>query len=138
MDKARKYDFKSSVRTPEMDEILKVASDFTDPDAGKTSPNIKETLSQNAKVAPKMGSEMSSMREKMRKLAREVAEEENSSAEAIAENSETKTDNTDKCDMSTASIVESPAKQDKTTEKKVPEKKEQSTDKKSGSSKKKN
>lgn len=85
MDKSRKFDFDSDVRVPAMDEIMKVASDFSDPEATKTTVNLKEALSQNARVAPKLDSEMSSMRQKMRKLAREIAEEEGNESEPKAE-----------------------------------------------------
>ncbi len=78
MDKSRKFDFESNVRVPEMDEIVKIASDFSEPESHKTTANLKEALAKNTKVAPKLNSEMSLMRQKMRKLAVEIAEEESS------------------------------------------------------------
>lgn len=78
MDKSRKFDFESNVRVPEMDEIMKIATDFSEPESTKTTKNLKEALSKNARVEPKLNNEMSSMRQKMRELAIEVAEEESS------------------------------------------------------------
>lgn len=140
MDKSRKFDFESDVRVPEMDEIMKVASDFSDPEGAKTTANLKETLSQNAKIAPKMGSEMSSMRQKMRKLAREIAEEESSVSEPTADAPEPETTDSTKSDSPESIVtdeVEVVVKPEKVTPKKSPIEKEPDSGKKPSSSEKK-
>jgi hypothetical protein len=140
MDKTRKFDFESSVRIPEMDEIMKVASDFSDPEATKTTPNLKEALSQNAKVAPKLGSEMSSMRQKMRKLAREIADEESNVAEPVADNLESVEADEVKSDIADPDVVskeEAISKQEKVLPKKTQKEKEPASEKKPGSTNKK-
>ena len=140
MDKSRKFDFETDVRVPEMDEIMKVAADFSDTEAAKTSVNIKEALSQNAKIAPKMGSEMSAMRQKMRKLAREIAEEESKDSGASSEiiesvtADEAKSEIEDTNEMSKTNEI---LKQEKVLPKKTTKEKAPETNKKSGDSNKK-
>lgn len=135
MDKTRKFDFESDVRRPEMDEILKVATDFSDPEGSKTTANLKEAISQNAYIAPKMGSEMSSMRQKMRKLAREIAEEESNVSEPSTENTEPETVDTTKSEIQKPEAegeVEVVTKSEKISAKKIPVEKSPDSGKKPG------
>ncbi|NLT11123.1 MAG: hypothetical protein GXY06_01740 [Clostridiaceae bacterium] len=83
-NKKRKYDFDSDVKVPDIEEISRIAKDFSDPTISKG--NIKNTdpLSKRGQVA-KLDTKLTEAQKQMQLLAREVIKEEKNKAKDEAE-----------------------------------------------------
>lgn len=77
-NRKRKYDFETKVKVPDIEEISRVAEDFSDPTIAKGSGiNRSEPLSKRGKVA-KLDSKLTEAQKQMQLLAREVIKQEKS------------------------------------------------------------
>lgn len=77
-NRKRKYDFETKVKVPDIEEISRVAEDFSDPTIAKGSGiNRSEPLSKLGKVA-KLDSKLTEAQKQMQLLAREVIKQEKS------------------------------------------------------------
>ena len=77
-NRKRKYDFETKVKVPDIEEISRVAEDFSDPTIAKGGgTNRSEPLSKLGKVA-KLDSKLTEAQKQMQLLAREVIKQEKS------------------------------------------------------------
>lgn len=72
----RKYEFETEVPVPGIEEIMKVASDFSESSEKVEKPMEKKVKTKNAPDGPTFDKTMSTMRKNMMKLAEAVAEDE--------------------------------------------------------------
>lgn len=84
----RKYNFETEVRVPGIEEIVKVATDFTEGADNSDKPDPKSNKPGIPSGEPKLDKKMSSMRNQMMKLAEAVAEDDQAVIKQIVEATE--------------------------------------------------
>ncbi|MDD3959622.1 MAG: hypothetical protein GX099_02230 [Clostridiaceae bacterium] len=83
----RKYEFETEVPVPGIEEIMKIAGDFSDP-SEKVEKNREKVLNGKMKTGtPQFDKKMSSMRSQMLKLAEAVAEDEDAVIKQLEQSS---------------------------------------------------
>lgn len=83
----RKYDFDSTVKVPDIDEISRIAKDFSDPTISKGVAKNTEPLSKRGQVA-KLDRKLTEAQKQMQLLAREVIKEETSKSKSDADSAD--------------------------------------------------
>ena len=83
----RKYDFESNVKVPDIDEISRIAKDFSDPTISNGNVKSTEPLSKRGQVA-KLGAKLTEAQKQMQLLAREVIKEEQNKDKDDSEDTE--------------------------------------------------
>jgi DNA-binding helix-hairpin-helix protein with protein kinase domain len=86
----RKYSFETEVRVPGIEEIVRVATNFTEGGKSDNKPEPKINKSGIPSGEPKLDKKMSSMRNQMMKLAEAVAEDDQAVLKQIIETKEEK------------------------------------------------
>jgi DNA-binding helix-hairpin-helix protein with protein kinase domain len=81
----RKYEFETEVRVPGIEEIVRIANDFSDGGESNDKPDSKMKKSGMPSGEPKLDKNMSSMRNQMMKLAEAVAEDDQAVMKQINE-----------------------------------------------------
>ncbi len=85
----RKYEFETEVRVPGIEEIARVASDFSDGKEASDKPETKKKKTSVSSGAPQLDKNMSSMRSQMMQLADAVAKDDQAVQKQIKEVIET-------------------------------------------------